>query len=1121
MSLTNTDSQTAGFPLVIPTSSQLPTARLVLRNNRGQVVQQWLVKQNKCTLGSASSCSLRCDMEGVAPYHALLVIGARQIFIRALAPKLTRDGRPFNEILLTEEESYFEIAGHRFELSRSGEVVRAASGIENPKPERLKFTLARPFELSSRKSVAGSIVSESKTKPDDNSGNASNFDSRWVAQLIQAAVQPLECQLHNLIEPLTELQSESRRQRRQRKKRQAEKRRQPASQSADDSSAPTLEIAPQVSSQVEALVVKHSAAMEVLTERISDVNQQLSAIERIIAEERMANAKDDTQAKDPLVAKQTAAIEQLQAGVAAVSAALESLQSGHAQERGENGQWKSTVQEQLSGLTQIIDSLATTVTEIRRTVLSQAELGQTVENQKEDVSFKSEVRERLAGLASVIDGLSVTVAEVQEYAVNQATNEQPASDKEADEQWKSNVQLQLVGLSQVIDSLTSTVGAIHETAINRAASEQLSSDDKADDEWKSNVQLQLEGLTQVIDSLSVSVAEIHRIASSERPHESHTSNGIENQSVDEFCSLEIAPADSVEVPSADCGQWDSAVDQSGFEPEQSLDLAAQQAVEVEESITEDDFDRELALDAGAIWTDANATPFEHASHWETAESSIEEDEFHFGGDSLEYVSHESSDASLVESLPDEADQTERVDEAEESQVMAALPEQFIGPVQESELELADSSPIAETEHSEVDTDLERPVEMAEDLPTQIAAKSQVEDQVEDQVQIEGQEQPPTSPGVELPSWWREEDQREPGSDQSQASCALAPSQDFAGEVEDCEQLNLPLKSVVEYKDESEEFFGLAQLDLDEEIAIEEPPPLPALLKALEDEASDQEATAEEVGEEEELIGFGAEVLIHQELPNDVSHADRQPELEELNSEDTNQEEPKLSLADPALASVLAVRGDSDGDDSVEEYMRKLLARMRGVPENEVEIPALSKSQSPAAKSSAPVRTPAPSATTGSESAEAGEATSASAPRTTVFAPKTELDSVEVTEPFDPEKYMPRALAPERSKSMAAMRELANSSARTAIHKSTRQRHFTSIMLKAVIAFVGLVVGSVLVAINGFNFNIGLVATLAAFLVAAIWGYDSLTSIRPMLRAGLVLRPQIDKAKQPQVEEEDE
>ncbi len=367
MSLTNTDTLTAGFPLVIPTQSQLPTARLVVRNKLGQVVQQWLVKQNKCTLGSANSCSLRCELEGVAPYHALLVIGARQIFIRALAPKLTRDGRVFNEILLTDEESHFEIAGHRFELSRSDATLRTAADSEKAKPERLKFTLARPFELSSRKSVAQLPVADSPAKSEEKYSNTANHDSKWVAQLIQAAVQPLECQLHNLIEPLTELQSESRRRRRTDRKRQAKRRRQASVLSTIDIAA-VPEDASQVATQVENLAVKQSAAMETLTERISDINQQLNAIERIIAEERDKSPVVAVAADAPQFARQSLAIDQLQAAIATIATTVEQLQSGQTQVRDEDGRWRSAVQAKLAGLAQVFDGLSANLVTIHQTL---------------------------------------------------------------------------------------------------------------------------------------------------------------------------------------------------------------------------------------------------------------------------------------------------------------------------------------------------------------------------------------------------------------------------------------------------------------------------------------------------------------------------------------------------------------------------------------------------------------------------------------------------------------------------------------------------------------------------------------------------------------------------------
>ena len=176
------------------------------------------------------------------------------------------------------------------------------------------------------------------------------------------------------------------------------------------------------------------------------------------------------------------------------------------------------------------------------------------------------------------------------------------------------------------------------------------------------------------------------------------------------------------------------------------------------------------------------------------------------------------------------------------------------------------------------------------------------------------------------------------------------------------------------------------------------------------------------------------------------------------------------------------------EDSVEDYMRKLLARMRG----EDEPPA------PTAPKPAPVVDQAPPAVAVAEPSP-----------TTDFNAASAAPTGEVTAPFDPEKYIPRALAPERTQHIAAMRALANSSARTAIHRSTRQRYLNSVLIKVGIAAVGLTVGTVLLFINGFTANIGLVAMVTSYLVAAIWGYDAGTSIKPLLQAGLILQPEVD------------
>ncbi len=170
------------------------------------------------------------------------------------------------------------------------------------------------------------------------------------------------------------------------------------------------------------------------------------------------------------------------------------------------------------------------------------------------------------------------------------------------------------------------------------------------------------------------------------------------------------------------------------------------------------------------------------------------------------------------------------------------------------------------------------------------------------------------------------------------------------------------------------------------------------------------------------------------------------------------------------------------DDSVEDYMRKLLARMRGVSESEVKLPGIDPQ---------PAKVEKPQVTR-----KAPEPVVAAPSSTTVVPPAPDTWS----EPFDPETYVPRVTAPEKNRDLNALRELANNSARSAIQVSARRRHGTAILIKTCVAAVGLFAGVAIVSINGFQPNIALIATGASFLVAAIWGYDAIATLRPLLQS---------------------
>jgi hypothetical protein len=124
-------------------------------------------------------------------------------------------------------------------------------------------------------------------------------------------------------------------------------------------------------------------------------------------------------------------------------------------------------------------------------------------------------------------------------------------------------------------------------------------------------------------------------------------------------------------------------------------------------------------------------------------------------------------------------------------------------------------------------------------------------------------------------------------------------------------------------------------------------------------------------------------------------------------------------------------------------------------------------------------------------------------------PKHESSAaVENTEPIDFDNFLPLTSAPEKSNNISALRDLANSTARTAIHKSTRRRTLSSGLMKLAISAIAFTVAAVLFVINGVAVNIALIATIAATTVGLIWGYDGIRSIAPLLQKSLVLHPQI-------------
>ncbi|MFH1924242.1 MAG: hypothetical protein ABIP48_30685, partial [Planctomycetota bacterium] len=162
-----------------------------------------------------------------------------------------------------------------------------------------------------------------------------------------------------------------------------------------------------------------------------------------------------------------------------------------------------------------------------------------------------------------------------------------------------------------------------------------------------------------------------------------------------------------------------------------------------------------------------------------------------------------------------------------------------------------------------------------------------------------------------------------------------------------------------------------------------------------------------------------------------------------------------------------VKSEGDQDESIDDYMARLLHRVRetsGQPNQptpprspqETAVDKVPPSAPVAEQDNLPQGTPPPAAT----------------PR-------------ETTAPA------PRAAAPEKSVDIAAMRELANFSARAALNRHARRGLLGSVVGRLVVALVGLAAGTILTWIwwaYPTNTTV-LCAAAMSFVVVLLWGVD--------------------------------
>ncbi len=98
--------------------------------------------------------------------------------------------------------------------------------------------------------------------------------------------------------------------------------------------------------------------------------------------------------------------------------------------------------------------------------------------------------------------------------------------------------------------------------------------------------------------------------------------------------------------------------------------------------------------------------------------------------------------------------------------------------------------------------------------------------------------------------------------------------------------------------------------------------------------------------------------------------------------------------------------------------------------------------------------------------------------------------------------------------MAAMRELANTTARGAIQKSERRKLATQGFFKLSVAGMGLAGALFLMMVNGFRPNMALVGTLAGLGIAGLWGWESIALLSSLASPPTVarVRPQPEDAE---------
>ncbi len=184
-----------------------------------------------------------------------------------------------------------------------------------------------------------------------------------------------------------------------------------------------------------------------------------------------------------------------------------------------------------------------------------------------------------------------------------------------------------------------------------------------------------------------------------------------------------------------------------------------------------------------------------------------------------------------------------------------------------------------------------------------------------------------------------------------------------------------------------------------------------------------------------------------------------------------------TLYEEVQEEVVEEEEDEIREESIEDYMARLLQRVKGTPDS---AGPPTKSTSNATKSRETV----------TSSITRSEPTKSESPVLSGFDTPI-IASVDVK----PAEFAPRQAAPENAANLAALRNLANDTARQALHNSSRKKNELVLIGKAAIAILGLGGAILLLVLNGFRANVAMIGMIASFVVFLLWGYEAVVQYK--------------------------